>query len=257
MNKVTNDSIQLVRNATLIINYAGKKILVDPMFFPKGAFDPIAGSARNPLVELPIPLEEIIRDIDLVLVTHTHPDHFDPIASQSLNKSIKLLHQPADEGFFQKEGFTNTETVTHHTVWNTIRIYRTGGQHGSGEVLKHMGTVSGYVLQAENHPTVYIVGDSIWTDEVVKAINTYKPDSIIVNSGGAQMPGFEGSPILMDEEQTITLIKASGEAKIIAVHMEALDHCHTTRESLHQQADESHVGKGKLVIPQDGETILL
>jgi L-ascorbate metabolism protein UlaG (beta-lactamase superfamily) len=193
----------------------------------------------------------------LLLVTHTHPDHFDPIASSSLNKSIKLLHQPADESFFEKEGFTNAETVTDRSVWNTIRIYRTGGHHGSGEVLKHMGTVSGFVLQAENHPTIYIVGDSIWTQEVEVAVKTYKPDYVVVNSGGAQMPGFEGTPILMDEQQTITLIKACGEAKVIAVHMEALDHCHTTRDSLRQQAEESHISKDKLFIPQDGETIPL
>src|SRR5687768_1242271 len=97
----TNASIQLVRNATLILQYNGFKILVDPMFFPKGAFDPIAGKARNPMVDLPVPIGEIINDLDLVLVTHTHPDHFDPVASESLNKSLKLFNQPADEAYFQ------------------------------------------------------------------------------------------------------------------------------------------------------------
>lgn len=46
------------------------------------------------------------------------------------------------------------------------------------------------------------------------------------------MPGFEGTPILMNEEQTVTLIKAGGEAKEIAIHMDALDHCRTLRASL-------------------------
>jgi L-ascorbate metabolism protein UlaG (beta-lactamase superfamily) len=253
----TTNSIQLVRNATLIIQYAGKRILVDPMFFPKGAFDPLAGRERNPMVELPMSVDEIIKGIDLVLVTHTHPDHFDPIASESLNKSIKLINQPADKDFFQKEGFTNAETLTDHTIWNNIRINRTGGQHGSGEILKHMGTVSGFVLQAENQPTMYMMGDSIWTEEIERAIQRFKPDVIVVNSGGALMPGFETMPILMNEEQTIALLKASGKATIIAVHMEALDHCRTTRDSLGQKADELNIGKDKLFIPQDGETIAL
>jgi hypothetical protein len=34
-----------------------------------------------------------------------------------------------------------------------------------------MGEVSGFVLQAENEPTLYIVGDSIWVEEVENAIN--------------------------------------------------------------------------------------
>ncbi|AKD05733.1 MBL fold metallo-hydrolase [Pontibacter korlensis] len=253
----TSASIQLVRNATLVINYAGKKILVDPMLMPKESFDPLAGKARNPMVDLPISIEELTKDLDLVLVTHTHPDHFDQVASQTLDKSIKLFNQPADQEFFQKEGFTNAETVEESKVWNGITIHRTGGEHGSGEILKQMGIVSGFVLQAENQPTLYIVGDSIWIEEIDQAIQKYKPDYIITNSGGAAFPGFESTPILMDEEQTMALIKDSGEARVIAVHMDALDHCRTTRVSLHQKAEELNIGTDKLTIPQDGEVITL
>lgn len=253
----TSASIQLVRNATLLLNYAGKKILVDPMFFPKGAIDPFAGGERNPLVDLPLSVDEITKDVDLVLVTHTHPDHFDSIASETLNKSIKLIHQPADAAFFQKANFTNAETVNDQTDWNGISIYRTGGQHGSGEILKRMGTVSGFVLKAENEPTVYIIGDSIWINEVEQAIQHFQPDVIVVNSGGAVFPGFEANPILMTEEQVISLIKASGDAKVIAVHMEALDHCRTTRATLRQAAETANIGKERLLIPQDGEVIAL
>lgn len=253
----TSESIQLVRNATLIVHYNGYKILVDTMFFPKGAFDPIAGIERNPMVDLPIQVNEIIKDIDLVLVTHTHPDHFDPVASETLPKTVKLFNQPADEEFFKNAQFTNAETINDSIVWNGISISRTGGEHGSGEVLQHMGTVSGFVLQAENQPTVYIVGDSIWIEEVEQAILRFKPDYIVTNSGGAEMPGFEGIPIMLDEEQTLTLLKASGDAKVIATHMGALDHCRTTRTSLQRKADEANIPSGKLFIPEDGERIVL
>ncbi|ARS35422.1 MBL fold metallo-hydrolase [Pontibacter actiniarum] len=253
----TNTSIQLIRNATLLINYAGQKILVDPMLMPKDTIDPLAGKARNPMVELPMPIEEIVKDVDLVLVTHTHPDHFDPVAAETLDKSIKLINQPADKEFFQQAIFTNAETVQDSTVWNGITIHRTGGEHGSGEILKRMGTVSGFVLQADNQPTIYIVADSIWIDEIEQSIQKYTPDYIVVNSGGAAFPGFEATPILMNEEQTMALIKKSGDAKVIAVHMDALDHCLTTRASLRQQAQKAAVEEGKLLIPQDGEEVQL
>ncbi|KAA3436751.1 MBL fold metallo-hydrolase [Rufibacter hautae] len=253
----TKTSIQLVRNATLVINYAGQRILVDPMLMPKDTIDSFTGKARNPMVELPMPIDEIIKDIDLVLVTHTHPDHFDPAASEALDKSVKLINQPADEEYFQNAGFTNAETVSDSTEWNGISIHRTGGEHGSGEVLKHMGTVSGFVLKAENQPTVYIVGDSIWIEEIEQSIQKFKPDVIVTNSGGAAMPGFEDTLILMDEEQTMSLIKASSEAKVVAVHMEALDHCRTTRASLRQAAEKSGIVNSKLLIPQNGEEVAL
>ncbi|MEL6917719.1 MAG: hypothetical protein AAFO99_08315, partial [Bacteroidota bacterium] len=56
------ESIRLLRNATLVVNFGGKKMLVDPMFADKGAFPAFDGAGndfRNPMVDLPIGYEEI------------------------------------------------------------------------------------------------------------------------------------------------------------------------------------------------------
>lgn len=253
----TKPTVQLVRNATLVIDYAGKKILVDPMLSPKGAIDSWAGIQKNPTVELTMPVEEIVKDIDLVIVTHTHEDHFDKPASSTLNKSVELIMQPADKEFFKKEGFINATVVEGQKVWNGITINRVEGKHGSGKVLEMMGKTSGFVLQAKNQPTVYIVGDTIWNEDIKKDIETFKPDYIIVNSGGALIKGFSDTPIIMNEMQTMALIAASGKAKVIAVHMDALDHCFTTRAILKKKASELKIGQDKLIIPQDGEKLIL
>jgi L-ascorbate metabolism protein UlaG (beta-lactamase superfamily) len=256
-NMSNKPSIQLIRNATLVIEYNGKKILVDPMLSPKGAIESWAGIETNPTVELKMPVKGIVDNLDLVIVTHTHDDHFDKAASKTLDKSIALLHQPADVEFFKQEAFTNAEALQDHKVWNGIDIHRIDAEHGSGEVLKMMGKTSGFVLQAKNQPTVYIVGDAIWTEAIKANIKKFKPDYIIVNSGGALIKGFENSPIIMDEAQTMELIAESGKATVIAVHMDALDHCRTTRKSLSEKAAELNIGKDKLIIPQDGEVVNL
>lgn len=250
-------TVQLIRNATLIIEYNGKKILLDPMLSPKGAIESWAGIQTNPTVELKMPVSDIIKGVDLVMVSHTHDDHFDKAASKLLNKSIELINQPADKGFFEKEGFINASVLQDHKLWNGINIHRIEAEHGSGEVLKMMGKTSGFILKAKNQPTVYIVGDAIWTDGIRKTIEKFKPDYIIVNSGGALIKGYENTPIIMNEEQTMALIGASGKAKVIAVHMDALDHCRTTRKSLSQKATESKIAADKLIIPKDGETVKL
>ncbi|MFC4479029.1 MBL fold metallo-hydrolase [Flavobacterium chungangensis] len=256
-NSAAKPTVQLVRNATLLIEYGGKKILVDPMLSPKGAIDSWAGIQRNPTIELKMPVEDIIKDVDLVIVTHTHEDHFDEIASKTLNKSLELMIQPADKEFFQKEGFTNASIIDDNKLWNGITIYRLDGQHGTGKVLEMMGKTSGFILKAQNQPTVYIVGDAIWTDNIKKNIQKFKPEYIIVNSGGALIKGFENFPIIMNEDQTMNLLRESGKAKVIAVHMDALDHCRTTRSSLSKKADEFKIGKDKLIIPQDTEVVTL
>ena len=255
MYSTAQASIQLIRNATLVIKYQDQKIVVDPMFSEKGAFQSFAGIEKNPTVNLKVPIAEILNSLDLVLVTHTHPDHFDKAAGDLLDKSIAIFHQPSDVDYFKNGQFQNAKAVTDSTIWKGIEIIRVEAQHGSGDALKHTGKASGFILSAEGQPTIYIVGDSIWTDDVKKNIQIYKPDYIIVNAGGASLPSLNSGPIIMDEEQTVKLINESGKARIIAVHMEALDHCSTTRSSLRKAADEANAKPEKLIIPQDGETI--
>lgn len=80
---------------------------------------------------------------------------------------------------------------------------------------------------------------------------------LLAGKHGAAIPGYESNPILMDDLQTMSLINESGKAKVIAVHMDALDHCRTTRAKLAQKAADLKIGKDKLRIPQDGELIYL
>src|SRR5690606_15203301 len=137
-------TVQLVRNATLITEDNGKKNLVDPMLSPKGAVESGAGIQTNPTVELKMPVNDIVKGVDLVMVSHTHDDHFDKAASKILDKSIELINQPADKAFFEKEGFINASALQDHKLWNGINIHRIEAEHGSGEVLKLMGKTSGF-----------------------------------------------------------------------------------------------------------------
>lgn len=246
-------SIQLVRNATLILQYGGHKILVDPMLSPKGAIESWAGIAKNPTVEIQMPMHQITDSVELVLVSHTHADHFDDTANNILSKSVKIINQPADKAFFNSKGFINAQTLENKMKWDNITIERVNGEHGSGKVLEMMGKTSGFILSAVGEPTIYIMGDAIWNEQIKNNITRMKPDIIVVNSGGAQIKGFENVPIIMDEKQTMELVKASGKAKVIAVHMDALDHCRTTRLVLNAEAKKNNLAKDKLVILKDTE----
>lgn len=253
-----NAQIQLVRNATLLIDYAGKRILLDPMFSPKGALGCWSGKGETPAVDLTMPIDEITKDLDFVLVSHAHIDHFDDVAASSLNKTLKLFSQPADKQFFLNKNFGNTEAIADSLIYNGITLIRTDAQHGTGKMLQAMGEASGFVLKAEGMPVIYIIGDGVWTQGIYDNIQKYRPDYIVVNSGGAIMPGgYDATPIIMDERQVMALVQENGEAKIIAVHMDAVDHCRTTRSVLRNEAKRWHIGTDKLIIPEDGKTVQL
>src|SRR5210317_1281544 len=123
--------IQLIRNATMKISYAGHTFLTDPMLAPKDAYKPFADIARNPTIDLPLALEAILKDVESVVVSHDHPDHFDKAAGTALPKTFPVFCQPADKGRLTEAGFRTVIPIEISTTWEGITITRTAGRHGS------------------------------------------------------------------------------------------------------------------------------
>jgi L-ascorbate metabolism protein UlaG (beta-lactamase superfamily) len=247
--------LRLIRHATLHVEYSGHKILVDPMLDDAAARPSIEDSPnphKNPLVPLTIPAKDIVNAIDTVLVTHTHSDHWDETAARILSKDIPLLGQPEDQFKFQSQGFTNARSVSHSLQLNGIEITRTGGQHGTGEIAKMLAPVSGFVLRAHGEPTLYIAGDTIWCDEVENAIAEHRPDIIVINAGGARF--LRGDPITMMAEDVVRTCQSAPQALVVAVHMEAINHCLLTRADLAFQLEAARV-IGRAAIPGDGDWV--
>ena len=133
--------ITQVRNATIIVEYNNTKFLIDPWLMPKDympGFDmAINSEIRQPRVELPFEIEKIV-DVDAVIITHIHPDHWDEFAENSLNKDIKVFVQSNfDKDYVISKGFTNVEIIQESgTKYNSITLYKTGTQHGKREIIK-------------------------------------------------------------------------------------------------------------------------
>jgi L-ascorbate metabolism protein UlaG (beta-lactamase superfamily) len=249
--------VQLIRHAMLVLHYGGRTLLVDPMFSERGVMPPITNSPNprpNPLVPLPTPAETILTGIDAVLVTHTHPDHWDQAAVKLVPKDAPLLIQPPDTRRMTEQGFTAARPIEDSTTWNGITITRTGGQHGRGDVGKRLAPVSGFVLKVTGAPTIYIAGDTVWCPEVERALSAHQPDVVIVNAGAAQF--LEGGAITMDAADVLQVCQAAPKARVIAVHMEAFNHCVLTRAALREAVNRSP-RKPMVSIPEDGEALLL
>ncbi|SFE57085.1 L-ascorbate metabolism protein UlaG, beta-lactamase superfamily [Paenibacillus catalpae] len=248
-------NIQLIRHATIWLEYAGVQFLVDPMLSEAGANPPISNSTndrRNPLVPLPIDKEKLLQP-DVILVTHLHADHWDTDAADALPKSKPLYCQPGDAASISAQQFSSVTEIEESISYQGITISRTSGQHGTGEIGKRMGQVSGFVLQAEGEPTLYIAGDTIWCDEVKHALDTFQPDVTVVNAGGAQFA--VGDPITMNAEDVIQVCRYAPNSKVVAVHMDTINHCLVTREDL---ADALQIEGllGQVLIPADGESVI-
>ena len=250
-------NIKQIRNATIVVEYAGKKFLIDPMLAEKGTYPPFPGSIKqdqyNPTVSLPTSVDEIISGVDAVIVTHLHLDHFDEAAQRLLPKDIKMFVQNEEEAKeVQNSGFQNVEVLTKDTVFEGIQLVKTKGEHGRGEeLLKLMGEVCGVVFKHPSEKTLYVAGDTVWYEGVQEELSTYKPDIIVVNGGDNQF--IEYGSLIMGKEDIYEVHKAAPNAKIISVHMEAVNHWALSREELKNFSKEKGFSS-HILVPEDGES---
>lgn len=252
-------NIKQVRNATIIVEYAGKRFLIDPMLAEKGAYPPMPNPATNapegdkriPLVSLPISIENII-DVDAVIVTHLHDDHWDDAAKELLPKEIKIFAQnEADAIEIRYAGFQNVEALQDDTVFEGIQLIKTKGEHGRGEILKLAGLVCGVVFKHPTEKTLYVAGDTVWYEGVKEEIDTHKPDVIVVNAGDNQF--IQGGSLVMGKDDINEVNQAAPNAKIIAVHMEAVNHWTLSREELKGFIKEKGISSN-VFVPTDGDS---
>ena len=120
---------------------------------------------------------------------------------------------------------------------------------------------------------IFVVGNFIYFEDIIKASNninayqstlksqpsinsekliTLNPDIIILNSGDAQLG--DGSSILMTKEEVLATHKVAPKAKIIAVHMEAVNHSALSRDELKEYSKQKGM-EDFVFIPKDGESL--
>lgn len=256
-------SYQHIRNATAKIEMAGSTFLVDPYLAPKGSYAGFEGTInsqkRNPLIDMKEPVEKVLEGVDAVIVTHTHDDHWDEYAQKVLPKTLPIFVQNAgDARIIRSQGFKDVRVVGKNTEFNKVKLSKTGGQHGTDQMYaipqlaELAGEAMGVVMQADGEKTLYIVGDTIWNEDVDFALNRYKPEVIVMNTGYAQLQGFSDS-IIMGKADVAKARQAAPKADIITVHMDAVNHAAVTSDEMRKFVKENQLSK--VAVPKEGEVL--
>lgn len=270
--------IRQIRNATLLLEYGGARFLIDPMLAPMHSMPGFAGTAnphlRNPTVALGVPMDEIL-DVDAVIVTHVHTDHWDQTAAENIPADMPLFAQHfADKSLIARAGYISLEDGLAHSVegktfsdvrvltgnpeFKGVKLRKVAGQHGSDLALQAaydgLQEVCGVVFTHPDEKTLYLAGDTVWNDYVASNILMYRPEAIILNAGDAQVPGLGN--IIMNAEEVGRVCEAAPTARIIATHFEAVNHAVAKREDLRRYVRENGLAN-RVMIPEDGETCVL
>ena len=255
---------QEIRNATAIITYANTKFLLDPFLAPRGSYPPVPSpynNTPNPMVDLPLPIEEIIK-VEATIVTHMHHfDHFDEFAARNLPKNMPMFVQSDKENKDMRAlGFTDVTTLTAEGVkFGAVTLYRTAALHGDGVAAAYYykryeipGDACGVVMKAPGEKTLYLAGDTLWYDGIETHLDVFRPEVIVLNAANAQM--YDGAPILMGQDGLMEVANFAPQAKIVCSHLDAVNHTRVSREDLRKFTKENKL-EDRVLIPLDGETL--
>lgn len=244
-----------VRNATVVLRFGARKWLIDPMLCDPGSlpgFQFFGDNKRpNPLVPLPPSTGEALSGLTAAIITHVHADHVDPVAIAWLNEmGVPAYCRELDRAHLKRQGL-DAHPIEEGVEGETVGLVP--GTHGFGPVGWLMGPVTGLYIAPENEPSLYLTGDTVLTPGVRTAIERLRPQHIVAPAGCANFG--RGRDILFPPGELVELARLS-DARVIFNHLEALDHCPTTREELRRVMDEAGVGE-RVRIPKDGETLML
>lgn len=253
--------IHHLRSATFVLEAAGERVLVDPMLGAKGTVAPPFAvirhrPRRNPTIDLPANSKALLEGVSAGLVTHCrrgHLDHLDRAGRALLSDSgLPVFCNARDASYLRKRGL-RAEPVRSDEKRDFLggSITAFPAVHGYGLMAKLMGPGVGYLIELPGEPTIYVSGDTVLTDEVRRVLVERRPDVAVMAAGSA---GFDvGRPILMPLEEQLEFARLA-PGIVIANHLEAMNHCPTTRADLRAAFAAAGLAE-RVLIPADGETL--
>lgn len=262
-----------LRNATILLEFtaAGRPIglLVDPMLAARGTLPALrylgAGRQRNPIVDWPQGADAALERVTHALITHCqrgHFDHLDRAGKRFLReRQIPVFCMPRDVAYLAQRGLNVSPLVAaaaaDAAAGPARQPFALGGHitpiacvHGLGWVGRFMEHGHGYLIEIPGEPSVYLAGDTVLTTTVRDCLARLQPDVAVLPAGGARFD--VGAEILMDAADMAEAAQLTHGALVVN-HLEALDHCPTTRASvraLAQQGGWAH----RLWVPEDGKS---
>lgn len=225
---MTRISALLVGGPTLHFTYAGLSILTDPTFDEPGVYP--GGATLYKLAGPAVPASDL-GEIDVVLLSHEqHADNLDAAGRALLVEVPQVLTT-----------VESAEKIAHATGLVPWQQHRVGDAvitpvpalHGPEGAEALSGAVTGFVLEADDQPTVYVSGDNASVDLVREIAERFPDiDIAVLFAGAANVGRFGDSDLTLNARTALEAAEVLRDAVIVPVHAEGWFHFSETRERL-------------------------
>lgn len=227
--------VTFVGGPTVLLEYAGLRLLTDPTFDPPGSYD---DPGSTPLVKtagpgLPV---DAVEPIDAILLSHhEHPDNLDAAGRVLVGSGIPTLTTP-----YAAAGL-DLPSVTGLHPWATavlqapnceVTVTAVPGLHGPLGSEDDVGPVTGFLLETPGRPSVYVSGDNASLDLVDEIAARFAPVGVaVLFAGAARVPSIDGQ-LTLTSADAVRAARMLGARAVVGVHTEDWEHFSESRAQL-------------------------
>lgn len=219
-------SVTFVGNATTLLRLGDFTLLTDPAFGPAGSRVHLGYGAWTRRLLGPALAVGDLPELDAVLLSHLHGDHFDPVARDRLPKALPIITTPQARRGLKCRKFSAVHALP---TWETydwarglqrLRITAVPGRHGPGIVDWLLPDVMGSVVELEIDGRcrlrLYITGDTLYQPFLADIPRRCGDiDAMIIHLGGTRLLGML---LTMDDRQGVDLTRLIKPSLTVPIH---------------------------------------
>jgi L-ascorbate metabolism protein UlaG (beta-lactamase superfamily) len=220
--------LTFIGNATVLLRYGGFTILTDPNFLHAGDHAYLGLGLRSKRLKEPAIDVSDLPELDLVVLSHHHGDHFDDVAAERLDKDLPIVTEPHSARKLAKQGFRCPIALD---TWRTqrfrrstaeLRITATPAKHAPQPLRSLLPEVMGSVLEFADEDQVrfrvYITGDTLLHDRLHEIPGRYPEiDLCLLHLGGTRIAGIM---LTMDAEQGVRALQIVRPRTAVPIHFD-------------------------------------
>ena len=223
----TSCTMQFIGTATMLLRLGPFAVLTDPNFLHQGQRAYLGYGLSSKRRTEPALTVDQLPELDAILLSHMHGDHWDRVAKRGLPRDVPILTTVKAARALHRQGFTAPEALA---TWqsrpltrdgHTLTVTATPGRHAVGIARHLLPPVMGSVLDysGPDGPVLrlYITGDTLFIDDL-RAIPLRFPDIdvAVLHLGGTTLPG--GLVVTMDAHQGADLLEFLRPPVAIPIH---------------------------------------
>ena len=212
--------------ATMLLRIGAFTLLTDPNFLHRGQRAHLGYGLRSKRLTEPALQPTQLPELDAILLSHMHGDHWDRIATKSLPRATPVVTTPEAAQCLAGRGFTATSDLraweTHELTRGAdrLRITSVPGVHGPGPLARVLPQVMGSVLELMRDGEVswrgYISGDTLYRPFLGEVLERCGPlDVLVPHLGGTKVIGIT---VTMDARQGADLVELLKPPVTVPVH---------------------------------------